>query len=241
MRKFIASIFLCCLFNLLASFTSSPVFDAKGSEIPSRDYVVSAAENASYLYISLGLESIGLSKKAFEYAYKGYQYLLGKKLIGNSTYLTICDFGQPSSKKRLYLIDLSCNEVVMNTYVAHGRNSGLDYATRFSNRPESLQSSLGFYVTGQTYTGQNGFSLRMQGLERGINDKAYERAIVIHGADYIGPEKLQSGSYMGRSHGCPAVPASENVTLINTIKNGTCLFIYHPAKTYLTGSKILNG
>jgi L,D-transpeptidase catalytic domain len=227
----------------LASFTGLPINATTVPAVPAHNnYSLTTTENTSVtvLYSTLDLESIGLSKQAFEYAYKGYQYLLDKKLVSNS-YLTICDFSQSSKQKRLYVIDLTNNKVVMNTYVAHGRNSGLDYATKFSNKPESLQSSLGFYVTRQTYSGEHGLSLKIQGLEPGFNDKAYERAIVVHGADYIGAERLHSSPFMGRSYGCPAIPAKESATLINTIKNGTCLFIYHPAKNYLLGSKILNG
>jgi hypothetical protein len=183
------------------------------------------------------LSKMGLSKEAFEYSFKGYQYLLEKNKLTNPGLLTICDFSQSSKKKRLYLIDMTNNKVLMNTWVAHGRNSGVEYANKFSNKPESLQSSLGFYVTGQTYQGAHGLSLRVNGLEPGFNDKAYKRAIVIHGANYIGGDK----SFMGRSFGCPAVPARESATIINKIKNGTCLFIYHPAKNYLKTSKILNG
>jgi hypothetical protein len=230
LRKLFASIFLCCLFTALSSFAGLPVRATAAANVS----ITTTESASSILYTTLELESLGLSKKAFEYAYKGYQNLLEKKLV-NTTYLTICDFSQSSKQKRLYVIDLTNNEVVMNTYVAHGRNSGLDYATRFSNKPESLQSSLGFFVTRQTYTGENGLSLKLQGLEPGFNDKAYERAIVIHGADYIGAEKT------GRSFGCPAVPANESAALINTIKNGNCLFIYHPATNYLKRSKILNG
>jgi hypothetical protein len=224
----------------LSSFTGFPErVTAAAFAMPAKD--LPTTENASsILYTSLELESLGLSKEAFEYAYKGYQHLLDNKKISNADYLTICDFSQSSKQKRLYLIDLTNNEVVMNTYVAHGRNSGTEYATHFSNKPESLQSSLGFYVTRQTYTGEHGLSLRVQGLEPGFNDKAYDRAIVIHGADYIGAERLRNGSFMGRSYGCPAIPANESAALINIIKNGSCLFIYHPAKNYLKGSKILN-
>lgn len=184
---------------------------------------------------------MGLSKEAFEYAYKGYQQLLDKKLIDRPGYLTICDFSQSSKQKRLYLIDIANNQIVLNTYVAHGRNSGGEYATKFSNKPESNQSSLGFYVTKNTYTGEHGLSLRVQGLEPGYNDKAYKRAIVVHGANYIEETWMKQSNSMGRSFGCPAIPKKESSTVINTIKNGTCLFIYHPSKKYLRGSKILNG
>ena len=157
-------------------------------------------------------------------------------MISNPGYLTICDMSQSSRKKRLYLIDLTNTQVLMNTWVAHGRNSGYEFATKFSNKLSSRQTSLGFYVTKNTYYGEHGLSLRMQGLEPGINDKAYRRAVVIHGADYIGGQ-----TKTGRSYGCPAVPKEETATLINIIKEGTCLFIYHPSRTYLTKSKILNG
>lgn len=183
----------------------------------------------------MGLQEKGLSEQAFEYAYKGYEYLLRRNLINAEAYLTICDFSQSSRQKRLYLIDIADAQLILNTYVAHGRNSGGEYATRFSNRAASRQSSLGFYITRNTYRGEHGLSLRVTGLEPGFNDRAYQRAIVVHGADYIG-----DGS-TGRSYGCPAVPLRESKTIINTIKDGSCLFIYHPQKKYLQGSKILNG
>jgi hypothetical protein len=198
-------------------------------------------EKASLLYADLHLEEMGLSKDAFQYAYKGYDRLVDKHIVSNADYLTICDFSQSSNNKRLYVIDLATNEVVINTYVAHGRNSGSEFATKFSNKPSSLQSSLGFYVTEDTYSGEHGLSLKINGLEKGINDRALGRNIVIHGADYIGDAWLNYNDYMGRSYGCPAVPLAERDEIINTIKNGTCLFIYHPSMKYLKGSKILNG
>lgn len=196
---------------------------------------------ASALYNMIGLEEKGLSEKAFQYAYKGYTQLLKKNIIKEAGYLTICDFSQSSNNKRLYVVDMVNNELVMNTWVAHGCNSGAEFATRFSNKPSSRQSSLGFYVTQNTYTGEHGLSLRIVGLETGFNDKALRRNIVVHGADYIEGSWLKNNNYMGRSYGCPAVPDNERDELINTIKNGTCLFIYYPSKTYLTKSRILNG
>ena len=223
---------------LLASFTKKPVITAADSPV----YTVHPVTNASItLYNELELEKAGLSQQAFEAAYKGYVKLVDNDKINNTAYLTICDFSQSSKKKRLYVIDIADKKIVMNTYVAHGRNSGMEFATKFSNKPESLQSSLGFYTTKNTYYGEHGLSLRVAGLEPGFNDKAFDRAIVVHGADYIGAGRLRNSSYMGRSYGCPAVPANESASLINTIKNGTCLFIYHPTKNYLQGSKILNG
>jgi hypothetical protein len=199
------------------------------------------ADAATALYNSIKLEQLGLSKAAFDYAWKGYEYLLNVKKISRGNYLTICDFSQSSLKKRLYIIDIENNKLVTQTYVAHGRNSGGEYATRFSNQPESLQSSLGFYVTDNTYIGKHGLSLKINGVEPGINDKAMMRTIVIHGADYVSAGRAAAGGFMGRSWGCPAVPKEEANSIISTIKNGTCLFIYHPEKEYLLGSKILNG
>jgi hypothetical protein len=196
--------------------------------------------SSTALYCALNLEDKGLSQEAFDYAWKGYQKLIEEHKISNKSFLTICDFSQSSKRKRLYLVDVEQQALIMNTYVAHGRNSGMEYATQFSNKAESLQSSLGFYSTGTTYIGEHGLSLRVNGLEPGINDHAYARAIVIHGADYIGNNRLKQSSFMGRSYGCPAVPTEESRTLINTIKNGSCLFIYHPQKKYLKASKILN-
>ena len=196
---------------------------------------------ADIIYDSLNLEKLGLKKEAFEYAYAGYQNLSEKGELNNQNVITICDLSQSSSKKRLYLIDIKDYKVLLNTYVAHGRNSGGEYAKKFSNNPQSLQSSLGFYKTKKTYYGSHGLALTITGLEKGFNDKAERRKIVVHGSDYIGDNYLRLAKYMGRSFGCPAIPKKYTKTLINTIKNGSCLFIYHPDKNYLTNSKILNG
>ena len=199
---------------------------------------VETAANA--IYDSLELDEIGLNRTAMIYAYEGQQKLEKEGKISNEDVLTVCDFSQPSDKKRMYIIDVKNYRVLLNTYVAHGKNSGVEYAERFSNRPESLQSSLGFYVTKQTYFGKHGLSLRLSGLEKGINDKAEARAVVVHGASYIGSQRL-SAPYMGRSFGCPAVPQQLASKVINLIKDGSALFIYHPSQKYLQGSTILNG
>jgi hypothetical protein len=186
------------------------------------------------LYEHLKLNKLGLSIQALEYAYKGYEYLLHRGELDNPNILTICDFSQSSFRKRMYVIDVRRQKLLINTYVAHGRNSGGEYATHFSNNPESLQSSLGFYVTERTYKGKHGTSLRIDGQEPGFNDRAEDRAIVVHGAPYVGH------SLTGRSWGCPAVPQNQIRKVINTIKNGSCFFIYHPSNSYLHGSRILN-
>ncbi len=194
---------------------------------------------ASSLYNDLDLSSLGLSFDAMKYAYKGYEYLRNKGALGNSNILTVVDFSQNSRKKRMYIIDVTNREVLLNTYVAHGKNTGLDIPSKFSNTNESLQSSLGFYVTKGTYFGKHGLSLKLAGKEPGFNSNAEARAVVLHGADYIG-EHRKGSAYMGRSFGCPAVPQEQSAKIIHLLKNGSTLFIYHPSKNYLNGSKILN-
>jgi hypothetical protein len=191
------------------------------------------------VYDSLRLNLMGLSQQAFQYAMQGFEYLSKAGKIANDNIISIVDFSLPSTKKRLFIIDLNQYKVVFNTYVAHGVNSGKEYAEQFSNRPESNQSSLGFYETMDTYNGKNGYSLHLQGLEKGINDNADSRAIVMHGAPYVDESLIQSQGYIGRSWGCPAVPEKLHKPIINKIKNGTCLFIYSPNKNYIIHSKIL--
>jgi hypothetical protein len=202
------------------------------------EYLINS--NAGIVYNELHLAAIGLSEKAFEQAYKGYQHLLKKEKLISTSLLSICDLSQSSNKKRFYILDLAENKVLLTSYVAHGRGSGMEYANRFSNRANSHESSLGFYITGSTYYGEHGLSLRLQGLEHGFNDLASKRNIVVHGASYIGDQYLEGNKCMGRSYGCPAVPLEECDAIVNLIKNGSCLFIYHPSKIYQKRSKILN-
>jgi hypothetical protein len=196
---------------------------------------------ADAMYDKMGLENSGLSKAAFMNAFRGFEKLLKSGKLGKEHILTICDFSKSSAEKRLFVIDVATEELLVHTYVAHGKNSGGEFANSFSNRPESLQSSLGFFVTDQTYMGKHGLSLRLKGVDGRFNDKAYERTIVIHGAAYVNEGRLRNGGYMGRSWGCPAVSQEESAHIINTIKNGSCFFIYYPSTDYLNGSKILNG
>lgn len=196
--------------------------------------------SAAMLYDSLKLNMMGLSQQAYNYAIQGFDYLVANGKIANEKILSIVDFSLPSSRKRLFIIDLRNSKLLFNTYVAHGANSGREYANDFSNIPESNKSSLGFYETLSTYIGGNGYSLKLDGLERGINDNANRRAIVIHGAPYVSEQFIQSQGYIGRSWGCPALPERLHKPIIDKIKNGTCLFIYSPNKNYLSHSRILN-
>jgi hypothetical protein len=198
------------------------------------------AEEVTALYTQIDLQEMGLTKQAFEYALKGYYYLLDHHWLNKTNILSICDLSQSSRNKRLYVIDLEQRTVLVNTYVAHGRNSGGEFARSFSNNPASHKTSLGFYITQGTYYGNNGLSLKIRGMDRGFNDRANGRNIVVHGSQYVGPDFLQMNQFCGRSYGCPALPANESDSIIDLIKEGTCLFIYHPTKKYLTRSKILN-
>lgn len=231
---------MCTSFTIIAPENRLTV-SAVGHTIPAASHAIANTLSATLLFKDLELENAGLSKEAFDFAWKGYQKLLSAGSISESTYLSICDFSQSSGRKRLYIIDVLNCKVLYNTWVAHGRNSGGEFATKFSNTPESLQSSLGFYITSNTYIGEHGLSLRIKGVDPGFNDKAMARNIVIHGAKYVDAARARSGIMMGRSFGCPALPEKESARIINTIKNGSCLFIYHPSKNYLQGSKILNG
>ncbi|WP_144885358.1 murein L,D-transpeptidase catalytic domain family protein [Lacibacter cauensis] len=197
-------------------------------------------QTADSIYDTLHLLHAGLEEEAFELAYKGYYKLKELGQISKTDVLTIADFSQPSSAKRLFVLDMEAGKILFQTLVAHGRNSGLIYAKEFSNKPESNKSSLGFYRTLQSYYGDKGYAMRLEGLEKGINDKAYQRAIVFHGSDYVTSSFLNSNGYLGRSLGCPAVPMNQTKPIINTIKDGSLLFIYHPTAQYKSKSTILN-
>lgn len=145
-----------------------------------------------------------------------------------SQVVTLIDFSLPSTAKRLWTINLITGEVLFNTYVAHGQNSGDNVANVFSNKPESHQSSLGFYLTDEIYVGKHGNSMRLKGLEKNINDKAWDRAIVVHGADYATDDFIHKHGRLGRSFGCPAIPPEITDKFIETVKEGSLLFIYHP-------------
>ncbi len=195
--------------------------------------------NATAVYDSLELDMAGLKREAFVLAVKGWEKLKNDGKLRNESVLAIVDFSQSSNKKRLYVLDMENYKMLFNTLVAHGRNSGREWATRFSNKVSSYQSSPGFYVTGQTYQGSNGYSLRLAGMEKGINDKAMKRAIVMHGAPYVSESFINAQGYLGRSQGCPAVPARVAKSIINTLKDGTCLYIHVPGQTYISKSALL--
>ncbi len=180
------------------------------------------------------------SVQVLETALAGYEILNQKQSLVRPGVITIIDFSLPSDKERLWVLDLASNKVLFHCLVSHGRNSGELMAEKFSNIPGSFASSPGFYVTGDTYTGRNGLSLVLDGLEAGINDKARARAIVMHGADYVSPEYIKVNGRLGRSQGCPAVPEKLCGEIIESIKGGSCLFIYAPIPSYTSKSQIIS-
>lgn len=201
----------------------------------------SAAMYAEEIYNVIGFDNMNqLKSGVFSKAYLGFINLKkAGKLEQNSHLLTICDFSLSSAEKRLWVIDLNEKKVIFNSLVAHGKNTGEEFAQKFSNIESSLQSSLGFYITDTTYNGSNGYSLKLLGVDSGYNDAALQRAIVMHGADYVSEDFIKNQKRLGRSWGCPAVPRVLAEPIINTIKGRNCLFIYYPNDQYLTSSKWL--
>lgn len=190
-------------------------------------------------HVSLS-EKLNINSKALILALKGYEKLKQLGKITNQKYLTIADMSMASSDPRLYIIDMEKQELLIQTFVAHGRNSGLLFAKQFSNSLGSFQSSLGFYITGNPYQGKHGKSLVLKGVESGINDKAEQRAIVLHGADYANQGFVNQQGYLGRSLGCPAVPNNKVEAIIKAIQGASCLFVYAPDKKYMQSSSLIN-
>ncbi len=196
--------------------------------------VPSSAERQkiNQLYQQMGLEG-RLSFEAFSLGVRGYNQIPNK----HRSRLTIVDFSKPSTQERMFVIDMEQGKLLYATLCAHGRGSGDNYATSFSNQPRSHESSLGFYLTNETYSGNNGYSLRLDGLEPGYNDQARARAIVVHGAAYVNNQIIRQGR-LGRSYGCPAVPSELAQPIIDEIKGGSVLFIYANRPDYLAQSLV---
>jgi hypothetical protein len=159
----------------------------------------------------------------------------------NDRLLTVIDYSKASTEPRLWVLDLERERVLFEELVAHGRGSGENFATRFSNQDGSHQTSLGLFRTADTYVGANGYSLRLDGLEAGVNDRARDRAIVMHGAPYVTETNVRTVGRLGRSHGCPALRPAVARTVIDTIKQGSLVFAYYPDQQWLKGSRFLNG
>ncbi|MFY0254049.1 murein L,D-transpeptidase catalytic domain family protein [Chitinophaga sp. 30R24] len=234
-------VFIICFFAfLITSLTKTKAennLDANNKLAPVAIAKLDSLQSS--LYDDIRLDTVGLSREAFKNAIIGYQYLQGKGRIKNPDVLSIVDFSLPSTKKRLFVIDMKNKQLLFNTLVSHGRNSGKDIANAFSNAMNSFKSSLGFYITGSTYNGEHGYSLRLLGEEAGINDNAMSRGIVMHSATYVNENLARLQGYLGRSLGCPAIPESIHRKVIERIQNGTCLFLYGRDKYYSAHTKIL--
>jgi hypothetical protein len=177
--------------------------------------------------------------EAFAAAMQGYQKLMLQGKIKNQK-LSIIDFNISANKERFWVLDMKNKKVLYHTLVAHGRNSGEEYAKTFSNTEGSYQSSLGFYLSSYTYDGKRGNSLKLLGIEKNINDAAFNRGIVIHGASYVSEEFIKNNGRLGRSLGCPAVPEEICSNLISAIQNGSCVFIYKKDPTYFSASSLID-
>ena len=226
--------FLSIAIFFLFSFTTTNKINTYNSKVIYSSALSKEVE-AESLYHKLNCNKFELPNlNCFTEALTGFYELKQKGLIEKDI-ITLIDFSLSSNVKRLWIIDLATNSILMNTFVAHGMNTGEEFATSFSNATSSFKSSLGFYSTGEIYTGKHGMSLKLDGLEKGVNDNARERGIVMHAADYVSTSFIKNNNRLGRSQGCPAIPEELTPQIIQMIKNKSCLFIYHPSRT--TSSK----
>ena len=192
------------------------------------------------LMSSLLGQAPGLSGKVLQLALNAATCADSRGLVKRRELLTVIDYSLPSSEPRLFVFNLVTHKLLFRELVAHGKNSGGDHASFFSNSSGSLASSLGLYVTADAYVGNNGYSLRLRGLEEGVNDMAWDRAIVMHGAYYVSREAVQALGRLGRSWGCPAVRAEIADKIINTVRGGSPVFAYYPDKNWLATSAFLH-
>ena len=231
--------FICLSFNSLS--TSEEIKNnPTDPKLVASNAKVSLEAKCKSFYNSIQSNELSLPNyESFSKAFEGYNELKKQGIIEKEI-LTIVDFSLSSNEERMWVIDMNTKEIILRSLVAHGRNSGELFANDFSNKSESYQSSLGFYTTGETYVGKHGLSLRLDGLEYGINDHARDRAVVVHGADYVSEDFIKANGRLGRSQGCPAVPNEISKELIELIKDKSCLFIYHPSRNYIIKSKLVS-
>ncbi len=208
----------------ILSTYSPPIPACRAAEPSIEDPAAPFEHYVQSLYETIELKKRGLDFDPFRYALIGYFNLQKRGALPKTGIISIIDFRKPCNDSRFYVIDLSGQKVLYRTLVAHGRHSGDIYARHFSNTPGSLQSSLGFFVTGDTYDGEYGYSLYLYGMDKGFNDKAKARGIVVHGAHYVTRSFVKAYGKIGRTLGCPALPAGPHIHIINAIRGGTCLF-----------------
>lgn len=225
---------LFSLFSFYLSKTNFPVLENIQKPKVAIAIKSSFDSKIELVYNSLNSNHFALPNfESFKEALEGF-YLLKEKGLVQKNILTLVDFSLSSNAKRLWVIDLATNTILYNSLVAHGRNTGEEYANSFSNSNKSFKSSLGFYATGEIYNGKHGMSLKLDGLEKGINDNARQRGVVMHAANYVSSAFIKCNKRLGRSLGCPAIPEESLREIVNTIKNKSCLFIYHPSRSLKT-------
>ncbi len=205
-------------------------------------HALDASASVSFARADFDPAGIGdIDTDVFELALGAASCAARSGVTKNPETLTVIDYSKPSSERRLWVFDLKARELVYEELVAHGQGSGANMATEFSNEPDTHRTSLGLFVTGDTYVGKNGYSLRLDGLDRGVNDRARERAIVMHGAPYVSESFVQANGRLGRSWGCPAVSAAVARELIDRVKGGGLVFAYYPDPEWIKTSKYLTG
>lgn len=192
------------------------------------------------LYEQIFSESNRPDRKVFDLALRGYASMLQNNMNIRKNIIAFVDYSLSANKKRMWVVDLKSMKLLYHELVAHGRNTGEEYARRFSNKVNSFQSSLGFFITGEVYNGKHEMSIKLNGVETPYNGKAFDRGIVIHGADYVSEDYIRQNNRLGRSLGCPAVSQEVIASLSSVISDGVCLFLYYPNKYYLRTSRLLN-
>ena len=191
-----------------------------------------------YLFNKPSIQTKGLNKNILNLGLNAYEFAIKNNLVKNHK-LVIVDYTKPSNEKRLWIINMKDKNILFNTLVTHGKYSGNIYANRFSNKPNSFASSFGVFLTKDSYYGRHGYSLRLKGLENGINDNAYKRTIVIHKAQYANSDFAKKHGRLGRSWGCFALPEDVSDKIIDTVKEGSVLFAYYPDSNWLNSSRFL--
>ncbi len=218
----------CCRFGLIAATLLALCNPA-----------LAGNNNPPTLYSSLARTAPELNPDVLKRALSAMQCAVGNG-IERSERLAVIDYSLPSTARRLWIFDLRKQKLVLRDLVAHGQKSGENFATQFSNREGSYQSSLGLFRTQESYEGAHGYSLRMDGLEPGFNDRARDRAIVIHAADYVSPLWSKREGRIGRSQGCPAVRPQVARQVVDKLKDGQFMFSWYPDQRWLKSSAYLN-
>jgi len=224
---------------IAAALTAIPTLGAatRASDIPTR--AVKPAEQPPSILPAL-VKAETIDPKVLKLALQAATCATQQGVVERPPTLTVIDYSRPSTEPRMWVVDLKTGKVLFEELVAHGQGSGDNLASKFSDDPDSHQSSLGLFVTEETYTGKHGYSLRLAGLEDGVNSRARERAIVVHGAPYVSAGTVSTLGRLGRSWGCPALNAAIARRVIDTIKDGSLIFSYYPNQEWLSGSKFLS-